>query len=212
MQFPDARILIFAKAPEPGKVKTRLIPVLGEVAAADLQQKLLAHALGRLASTGLCAMELWCAPDERHPVFQALSRQHAVPLYQQRGADLGERMHHAADAALGRADSVLLIGTDCPLMTTDYLRQALSQLAAGREVVLGPAEDGGYVLLGLRRAEPMLFSDMPWGTDRVLGLTLQRLQALELSVGKLDVLWDLDRPGDWARLQQERPDLVAELG
>lgn len=208
MRYPDTRILIFAKAPEPGQVKTRLIPALGAVAAASLYRCLLADTVERVSAAGLCPVQCWCAPDPAHPFFEQLSARFGVSLRAQTGADLGERMQRAAQSALEQARAVLLIGGDCPALNEGHLRQALDWLSAGEDVVLGPAEDGGYVLLGLRRTEAALFSAIPWGTDQVLGLTRQRLRMLGWGWLELEVLWDLDRPSDLSRC----PPAAAMLG
>ena len=98
--------------------------------------------------------------------------------------------------------SLLIIGSDCPSIDESYLKTALEQLAGGIDVVLGPAEDGGYVLIGLNAANNRLFSDIDWGTDRVLVQTLTRARKLGLSSVCMDVLWDLDRPTDLDRLEE----------
>ncbi len=109
-------------------------------------------------------------------------------------------MHHAAASALGDSDAVVLVGADCPGLGLDYMRRALDCLEQGADAVVGPAEDGGYVLLGLKRAAPELFHDMPWGSDQVLTKTRQRLRKLGWRWLELSVLWDLDRPEDLERL------------
>jgi rSAM/selenodomain-associated transferase 1 len=194
-----ARILIFAKAPRPGRVKTRLVPPLTAQEAADLHARLLADRVRRLAEAGLGPVELWCAPSTDDALFRDLARNHGVSLHGQRGRDLGERMLSAAADALERADGVVLIGTDCPLLDGAYVSSALRALNEW-DAVLGPAEDGGYVLLGLRRAAPVLFRDMPWGGSRVAELTRERMRALGWSWQELATLWDLDRPKDLLRL------------
>ena len=200
MLFPDARILIFAKAPEPGRVKTRLIPALGQQAAADLQARLLADTVDRLAATGLASVELWCSPDPDCDPFPELADRYGLRLYQQRGEGLGARMLYAAADALGRGSAVVLVGTDCPLLDGTYLRRALAALD-DRDAVLGPAEDRGYVLLGLRQAVPVLFANLPWGTDQVAAITRDRMAALGWGWEELPVLWDLDRPEDLGRYE-----------
>lgn len=201
MRFPQSRILIFAKAPEPGRVKTRLIPALGAEEAALLYKKLLQQTVGKAAEAALSPMECWCAPDTGHPVFQNLALQHGVQLEVQVGEDLGQRMEYGATQALLSADAVILIGGDCPVLEECHLSQAFEWLANGEDAVLGPAEDGGYVLLGLRRCDPDLFYDIPWGSDQVLALTRQRLEKLGWAWRELETLWDLDRPEDLARYQ-----------
>lgn len=203
VQFPNARILIFAKAPRPGACKTRLIPSLGREGAARVAETLLRGTVERVAEAGLAPAELWCAPDLGHPLFAELATRCDLRLEVQRGADLGARMQDAAASALNRAELALLIGTDCPALDARYLRQALRALSA-HAAVLGPAEDGGYVLLGLSRAAaaclPRLFDAMPWGSERVAELTRERLAACGLDWAELPSLADIDRPEDLARL------------
>lgn len=198
MLYPDARVLIFAKAPEPGRVKTRLIPVIGRQAAAGLQARLLADTVSRLAAAGVSPLELWCSPDPGREPFPELADRYGISLYRQQGDDLGARMLHAAADALGRGSASILVGTDCPPLDGAYLRRALAVLD-GRDAVMGPAEDGGYVLLGLRQAAPTLFAGIPWGTGRVAAITRDRMAALSWDWEELPVLWDLDRPEDLKR-------------
>jgi len=126
----------------------------------------------------------------------------------QRGADLGQRMYAALQRALRDAEFALLIGTDCPVMTGDYLDQACRQLQTGKDLVVGPAEDGGYVLIGARHGYSELFESIPWGTAEVLQATRERAQSLGLRYAELAVLWDLDTPADlarWRTQQRQRP-------
>jgi uncharacterized protein len=201
MYFPNARILIFAKAPVAGRVKTRLIPALGPQGAADLHKRLLLSTVIRLGAARVAPIELWCAPDPAQDPFPELAaRYDEVALYGQRGADLGERMYHAARDALCRCEKVLLVGTDCPSLDAGYLRQALEALKE-HDAVLAPAQDGGYVLLGLKRAAGSLFHDMPWGGYRVAAITRDRMAAAGWKWAELPSLWDLDRPDDLERLR-----------
>jgi rSAM/selenodomain-associated transferase 1 len=202
LEAPEARILIFAKAPVPGVVKTRLIPAIGAVGAAALAAELLEGVVARLGEARLAALELWCAPDREHPVFRALAERWGVSLHDQADGDLGARLYHAARAAFQRANQVLLIGADVPGLDAGYCRLALEALEH-QDAVIGPAADGGYVLLGLKRAEPALFCDMPWGGDRVGALTRERLAALGWRYQVLPTLRDLDRPEDLARYRRQ---------
>jgi glycosyltransferase A (GT-A) superfamily protein (DUF2064 family) len=110
-------------------------------------------------------------------------------------------------AAIGAAGPTLVIGTDCPVLEVAHLQQAAAALAT-HDAVLIPAEDGGYVLIGLRRAQPEVFADVAWGTPQVLATTRQRLRSAGLSLRELPALWDIDRPADLARLLATRPDLA----
>lgn len=198
MRFPDARLMIFAKAPVAGSAKTRLAPTLGEQGAADLHAQLTERILHTAITANLAPVEIWCSPDCSHRFFQAVTS--AVGRRVQHGEDLGERMANAFDAALIHHPYAVLVGTDCPAMTADYLARAFALLDGGADAVLGPAEDGGYVLLGLRRTDKHLFEDVAWGTNRVLDETCERLTALSWRWQELETLWDVDRPEDLERL------------
>ncbi len=201
MLYPDARLLIFAKAPEAGTVKTRLIPVLGAQGAADLQRSLILHQLQQATALPLCPVELWVAPDTSHAFFRHCSEQFGAALRRQEGRDLGERMAHAIDHGLRSAKFVLLIGTDCPTLSAERLDEALAALEAGSDAVFIPAEDGGYVAVGMRQSEPEVFTDIPWGGPDVMARTRERLKSCRLNWLELEPLWDVDRPEDLARLE-----------
>jgi rSAM/selenodomain-associated transferase 1 len=208
VRYPNARILIFAKAPIPGQVKTRLIPALGPGGAAELARDLLERLVRRLSGAGLAPVELWCSPDPVHPLFSDLAASGGVALRTQQGEDLGERLRTAAEDALGRADAVLLVGADIPGLDAAYCASALAALSDS-DAVLGPAEDGGYVLLGLKAPAPGLFRDMPWGGDGVAAITRRRIASLGWRCSELETLWDLDRPDDllrYRRLDADRGD------
>lgn len=198
LPFPAARIMVFAKAPIPGDVKTRLIPRLGKPGAALLHERLTRHALALTANAWLCPVQLWCAPTTEHGFFAACQAEFDVSLHAQQGNDLGERMAAAFEHTLLDADYALVIGTDCPSLRKTDLREALTALAAGHDAVLGPAQDGGYVLLGLRRAAHILFEDIAWGGRDVLSDTRERLQQLNWRWHELQTHADVDRPEDLA--------------
>jgi rSAM/selenodomain-associated transferase 2/rSAM/selenodomain-associated transferase 1 len=205
-------IQIFAKAPVAGEVKTRLIPALGAEGAAVLHRRLTEVALHAACAAAPGSVELWCAPDASHPALAAMAEQHAVTRHVQAGANLGERMANAMTDALTRSECALLIGSDIAVMNAAVLRDALDRLQDGADVVIVPAEDGGYVLIGLRRAAPELFQDIPWSTPRVMADTRQRAMTANLRLVELPALWDVDNPSDLQRLRRERPELLAGLG
>lgn len=209
--FPNARVLIFAKAPVAGEVKTRLIPPLSAAGAAQLHARFIRRTLSVVCDSNLCPVQLWCSPQPHHPFFVDCRQSFPVSLHTQRGADLGERMRQAAASALAETNYALVIGCDCPALTAVYLRQALTALKKGYNAVLGPAEDGGYVLLGLQHADPELFSDIAWGTAAVLDSTRRRLRRLKRRWHELAVQWDVDRPEDLLRLKRNRA-LAAQIG
>ena len=188
---------MLAKAPRPGQVKTRLIPAVGEQGASDLQRLLLERALA-LPVAGFSQRFLWLAggPDV---AIQRLAGDLGWTLMTQPSGDLGERMEQIAIQGLSGSEAVVLIGNDCPAMDGAYLAAACEALRH-QDAVLGPAEDGGYVLLGLRRVDSRLFDAMPWGTEHIAALTRERLQRLGWSQQSLAPLWDVDRPEDLPRL------------
>lgn len=209
-RYPDARILIFSKAPLPGQAKTRLIPQLGARGAAEFSADLTRHIVKEAAVSQLCPLQLWCEPDCHHALFHELHEAHGVELKQQQGRDLGERMAYALAHGLSDNKSVVLIGSDCPAITADYLEQALQLLASTSTCVLGPAEDGGYVLVGQSALDTDMFENVNWGTSEVVQQTRQRLSSAGRDWLELVTLWDVDRPGDIARardLMDKQPDV-----
>lgn len=200
MQTIDCRLIVFAKAPIPGQVKTRLIPFTGEEVATTLHEKLTFHCLAKAVKAHVGPVDLWCAPSSRHPFFIHCSKEFQVELHPQSGGDLGRRMAFAFSETLKRASSALLIGTDSPSLTQIDLREAAEALAKGMDAVISPAEDGGYVLLGLRRSDPELFYGIPWGANTVMEETRAKLHRLGWRWHELPVRWDVDRPEDLERL------------
>lgn len=192
-------IAIMAKAPLPGLVKTRLIPVLGAEGAAALALRLIERTSKIASEAAVGPVTLWCAPDESHPLFLALKRSLGIALGRQSEGDLGDRMHAAVVAAGG---PVLVIGTDCPALTARHLQTAATALSHHDAVAI-PAEDGGYPLIGLRRPERSLFAAMPWGDATVMQETRRRLRARGLSWHELAPLWDIDTAADLDRLRRD---------
>lgn len=190
--------MIFCKAPIPGQVKTRLAQCIGDHEAAAIHRHLVLHCLNTITSPMLTRVELWCSPSMTDPFFMHCRDEYGVELKQQAEGDLGQRMSTAFRSALQDADFAVAIGTDCPAISLAYVRQALDLLANHQAPVIGPAEDGGYVLLGLRRYQPALFEDIPWGGDQVLAETCGRLTQKPLL---LPELWDVDYAEDLRRLR-----------
>ena len=189
-------IAVFAKAPVPGTVKTRLIATLGASRAAELHRALVLQALEAAVGAGTVPVELHCAPGTGDAFFAQCARRFGVGLVDQSAGDLGSRMLRAFSGLLERHDRALLIGSDVPCMSPDYLRGAAAMLDRGYDAVVGPAEDGGYVLIGLRKLAPELFETMPWGTGRVFAMTCARLRSLDWRWAQTAAPWDLDRPED----------------
>jgi uncharacterized protein len=191
-------IAILAKAPIPGLAKTRLIPALGAHGAAMLQEALTARAVETAIAAQTGPVMLWATPDATHPSFRELVVKSQIAIKRQPDGDLGARMLAACDASAG---PVLVIGTDCPSLSPATLLQAASTLRGGSDVVVIPAEDGGYVLIGMRKPQPTLFGAMPWGTDTVMTETRNRAAGAKLRCRELPTLWDIDRPEDVEKLR-----------
>jgi uncharacterized protein len=201
-------IAILAKAPLPGLVKTRLIPVLGSEGAARLQGALVARTVATACRSGVGPVTLWTSLDPDHEIFTALASQFDLRLARQHDGDLGARMLAAIAAG-----PTLVIGNDCPALAPHHLREAAAALRDGNDVVIIPAEDGGYVLIGMRRPQPALFCAMHWSVPTVLAETRRRLAQCGLRARELAVLWDVDVPLDLGRLSQGGfEDLLATLG
>jgi rSAM/selenodomain-associated transferase 1 len=195
--MPDACVAILAKAPIAGYAKTRLIPRLGPDGAARLQERLIERAVATALDARLGPVTLWCAPDDRHPVFRAVVRP-GITLATQPEGDLGERML-TAFRAVRNGCPLVLIGTDCPALTPSDLVEAATLLATA-DVVISPAEDGGYGLIAAERAIAELFERMPWGSGEVAALTRVRAAAVGLVLSEMPTIWDVDSPSDFDRL------------
>ena len=197
-------VMQFARAPVAGQVKTRLQPALSVEKALQLHEWMINRVVENCCRPKLWRYQLWVAGEVQHSLFRQLAHTFSVELRQQAGDTLGARMAGALYEAQ-RDDTVsILIGSDCPLLSSDYLQQALHAIEQGNEVVIGPAEDGGYVLLACRGYFPQLFEAVDWGTDQVLPQTRQRLQQSRMSWFELPMLWDIDRIEDLRRYQQQQ--------
>ena len=188
------RIVIFAKAPVAGSVKTRLIPLLGEVGAARLAQRMLADTVAHAFAAALGTPEL-CATPSPDDLSWAGHLPDQVLLSDQGPGDLGERLAAAARRVIDGGERVLLIGTDCPQLDGPRLAEAAAHLES-HDAVIYPAKDGGYVLLGLVRSHESLFTEIAWSTDAVAAITIARIRALGWSLFVGDTLRDIDEPAD----------------
>ncbi|MDI7258922.1 MAG: TIGR04282 family arsenosugar biosynthesis glycosyltransferase [Thermodesulfobacteriota bacterium] len=195
--------MVFAKAPIPGEVKTRLLPLLDAEAVSALYGQLILHCLNTTVEAEVGPVALWCTPSIEHPFFIRCSERFQIKLHQQTGGDMGRRMAYAFHETLKKADSALLMGTDCPSLTCADLKEAKRVLQQGVHAVISPTEDGGYALLGLRQYEPQLFEGVSWGTESVLEETRERLRRLGWHWHELPERWDVDRPEDVKRLISE---------
>jgi len=192
----DTVVIVFARAPLAGRVKTRLVPRLGAAAAARLHMRLVENALRT-------ARDARCGPVELH-----VTRPHrlfsGVEIRWQRGGDLGERMHHALRDALRRHRRAIVIGADAPALAPADLQRAARLLQGDADVVLAPAEDGGFALLGARRLSLRIFTGVQWGGAGVLSQTRRNLAEARLRYRLLRTVWDVDRPEDLARFRSRQ--------
>ena len=191
------RLMVFTRYPSPGNTKTRMIPALGAEGAAELQRRLTEHTMGQVRrlrerhNMDICVL---FAGGDGARMREWLGRD--VSYAPQGEGDLGERMRQAFCQAFdGGLPRAVIIGTDCPGLTATVMQRAFEALRHS-DVVFGPARDGGYYLIGLRRLAPELFDAIDWGTESVLQQSLEAAERRGRAMMLLDPLYDVDRPGD----------------
>lgn len=197
---PATALIVFAKAPQPGQAKTRLIPALGAAGAAALAERLLHHTMEAALAAGCAAVELCVTPAAAHHAFLRYAGRPGCTIGLQGDGDLGARMDRALTRALARWPQALLIGTDAPALDAAQLRAAAGALAAPADAVFVPALDGGYALVGLRRPAPALFADLAWSTAGVMAETRRRAEAAGLRWTELPAVPDIDEAADLVHL------------
>lgn len=196
------RVIVFLKSPRPGFVKTRIAASLDAEAAAAIYQALVGMTLERLV--GRVDVELRYTPDDAAAELGNWRRP-GWKVRPQGEGDLGERIQRGVvEAFSDGAGRVVVLGTDCPEFEASDIEAAFEALGR-HDVVVGPALDGGYWLLGLARPQPDLFREMPWSTDRMLEATLGRARAGGLTVAQLRRLRDVDTLEDWRTWLREHP-------
>lgn len=198
MSLPTT-VIVMAKAPVAGFAKTRLIPALGAEGAAALAERLLHAAVAQAVAAHLGAVDLCCAPDRAHPAFARHAGTMGITLSDQGEGDLGARMARAFARWLAPGRCAVMIGTDAPALDAAMLARAACALGDA-DAVFVPAFDGGYALIGLRRAAPSLFDGMPWSTSAVMARTRERLAAAGLTHIELPAVADIDEPADLVHL------------
>lgn len=186
---------VFARAPIRGRVKSRLAVDVGEVTAVRAYRNMLRHALHTAASLPGVTMQVWTAGGRWHPAFAHQASRAQPP------GDLGAKMSFAMRWSLARSPAAVIIGSDCPSLAPHHLQSALD-LLCDHDVVLGPATDGGYYLIGARRHCPALFRHMNWGSEQVLDRTIRQLRRSNLSWQLLEPLRDVDRAADLRAAQR----------
>ncbi len=203
MKYEDTVILVFAKAPVAGSVNTRLIPDLGVQAATKLQEDFIYQRLHMLQQADLCAVTLMCAPDAHHECFVQCQQQYNVTLQQQTGDDLGGRMFNGIEKSLRSYKYCIVIGTDAPVLDAAQITSAIETLREDKSnnfhVVFVPAEDGGYVLIGMDKAHGFLFSNIRWGSDEVMQQSREALKKNNINFTELAECWDVDNLNDYQR-------------
>jgi uncharacterized protein len=196
-------IAIMAKAPQPGQVKTRLCPPLSHTGAAQLYQCFLRDKIAQVDGIQGTAPVVSYTPDDSQPLFKDLTPPHFT-LIPQCGDDLGARLLSTFEQLFRQGyTQVIVIDSDTPTLPTACLEEALRLIAAREnDVVLGPTEDGGYYLIGLRQSYPKLFERMPWSTAQVFPETRRRSAQSGLTVACCESWYDVDTPEDLARLTE----------
>ena len=202
-------LIVFGKAPIAGQVKTRLIPELGKDRALHIYQTLLTHTLNVVSQIDIAATELHIVDDINHDIIQDLFRSNSTELFQQCDGDLGKRMQQAFQSALQENDAVVLIGSDCPGLSATIIKQAFHFLHSGDDVILGPAFDGGYYLIGMKQLYSSLFNDITWSSETVLDETRERCRQLHCRWSELACLTDVDTVADmknyeWLTMFEDR--------
>lgn len=197
----DAVLMIFAKAPDPGSVKTRLQPILTPEERARLQEAFLLDTLALTDSLPVRRV-LAAAPSVGHPFFVHCSQARSIPLVRQEGESLGDRMRNAFEWGFRQGfQRVVLIGCDAPTLPADFIREAFEDLRHV-SVVIGPSRDGGYYLIGARPPLADLFSGVRWGSDQVMLETLKKINAEKMECALLPFWYDIDRPADLILLKE----------
>ena len=206
-QYPDARILIFAKAPIAGHTKTRMQPELSPAQSASLQSKLIVHSCQTACSSNWCAVELWCTPNQHSDVFQDMQSTHKLGLHTQQGQDLGDRIWTALEQAPDKI--ALILGTDCPDLNQEHIDSLFSGIyKQDYDLGLIPAKDGGYVAMICRYPVKGLFTDINWGSDEVFKQTYAAAQQHSLKIQVFTALSDVDYYTDYVQICQKIPNLA----
>jgi len=200
MTTQNKQLIVFVKAPLAGLCKTRLIPLLGEKATTEFYKSLVLDCFDRLKNLNNINTQIYAYPDIRHRFLKQLYFDNKAQLFKQKGENLGERMLHAIEQALKTCSNVVLIGTDCPEIDADYIESAFNALDQ-HDIVFGPAADGGYVLIGAKTINPVIFSNITWSTNTVLEQSLKQAKAAGYKVKLLQTLNDIDTPEDYKRYQ-----------
>lgn len=206
----NAELILFAKTPEAGRVKTRLIPALGDLGAAHFAEALIECSVARAVASwpGPVRLQVW--PDTAHECFDQIRRRHGIDVSLQCEGDLGARMLGALNEAYGRGAAAAVMGCDVPQCPPETYRTAHAFLSQGRSVI-GPSADGGYYLIGVNPPHPACFDRIDWGGSKVFDTTLKRAASAGVDLIVLQQLDDLDTVADIDALRAAEPELVDRL-
>lgn len=202
MKQPPFAVGVFARAPVAGKAKTRLLPAIGPAGTERLQAHLIEKTLTIVCGSPRARTTLFVRGDIHHPHIVSCTHRYNIAAREQVGHNLGARMHAAFVAMLGTFPRALVIGVDNLTLTGNLLLEADEALQKA-DVVVQPAADGGYTLIGLSRPRAALFKSIPWGTQDVMRLTRERVNEEKLRMVELATTWDLDTPTDLGRALRE---------
>lgn len=189
--YPDTLIIVFAREPLSGQVKTRLIPTLGKDGATELYRRLLDYTVENAIAAALSPVNICITPESGTIYFTQMSCAEQFEISMQTGDDLGARMYNALASGLQQYSKVILIGTDCPFLGKGDFQQAIKSLDAN-DIVFSPAIDGGYVLIGAKKVSPDIFANIDWGTDRVMAQSRQALSDNDFCWRELSQQCDID--------------------
>lgn len=199
MLFPQYCLSVFTKAPDLGRVKTRMQPVFSPELSLQLHCELVDFVLGEWNRANICPLNLLVAGSKK-TFLKTFPQWQNLMITEQRGDNLGERLYCGLMSGLEHSRGVLLVGSDCPFIDKKYLVNVCEALAL-HDVVIGPASDGGYVLLALKHNYQALFCDIDWGGAEVFMQTIEKINQLSLTCHQLPVLPDIDRPQDLILLE-----------
>ena len=204
-------IQVFFKAPIEGQVKTRLIPKVGlsnsVIIHTRLCERVIQCVAGYAKKNEEVAVQFWVDLDVSHTFVQEHAARYGIDVFQQQGSDLGERMQFAMKSGLAVADQVVIVGGDCFSLCGEYLAQAFDVLE-NKDMVFGPADDGGYILIGSHGLESGFFKDVQWGESTVLASSVGCAQQTGKTYGLLEERWDIDT---WDDIQRNAPQLLEGL-
>lgn len=190
----DCGLFVFTRFPTPGKTKTRLIPALGEQGAANLQKQMTEHILSQLQTLQQLTIQVHFTGGTASDMGNWLGN--TLTVIRQSDGDLGARLIDALQQGFNAGlQRIVIVGSDCPQLGTAHITEAFTRLQT-HDVVIGPATDGGYYLIGLNILQTALFEDIPWGGDRVFAVTKAIAHQQNLSIALLTALSDIDRPED----------------